>query len=206
MTQSYGWNLERLQHSRHINNQRWRVTSEDTALSRYQSTWIVRSQSAHWIVFLLSSLLPHRTAASYRPKRVGYVDALHTHTHAETVWWMRPGRRSVLAWPRVSDPRLTHCHAVATSLSRFQLSAELISRPRGSATANVGKLTPVNISLTLQCSDTVGCLGVRKSIRPVKTEWWGVGVVVCLERGADCLRMVQLMPQPSPNPIISCLI
>jgi len=31
-------------------------------------------------------------------------------------------------------------------------------------------------------------------------------VVVCLERGADCLHMVQLMPLPSPNPIISCLI
>ena len=37
-------------------------------------------------------------------------------------------------------------------------------------------------------------LDVRKSIRPVKIEWWGVGVVVCLERGADCLHMVQLMP------------
>ena len=36
-------------------------------------------------------------------------------------------------------------------------------------------------------------LGVRKSIRPVKIEWWGVGVVICLERGADCLHMVQLM-------------
>ena len=48
--------------------------------------------------------------------------------------------------------------------------------------------------------------GVRKSIRSVKIEWWGVGVVVCLERGADCLHMVQLMPLPSPNPIISWLI
>ena len=28
----------------------------------------------------------------------------------------------------------------------------------------------------------------------VKIEWWGVGVVVCLEQGADCLHMVQLMP------------
>jgi len=28
-----------------------------------------------------------------------------------------------------------------------------------------------------------------------KTEWWGVGVVICLERGAD-LRMAQLMPLP----------
>jgi len=49
-------------------------------------------------------------------------------------------------------------------------------------------------------------LGVRKSIRPVKIEWWGGGVVMCLERGADCLHVVQLIPLPSPNPIIFCLI
>ena len=28
-----------------------------------------------------------------------------------------------------------------------------------------------------------------------KNEWWGVGVVVCLERGAD-MHMAQLMPLP----------
>jgi len=28
-------------------------------------------------------------------------------------------------------------------------------------------------------------LGGRKDVRPVKTEWWGAGVVVCVERGAD---------------------
>jgi len=28
-----------------------------------------------------------------------------------------------------------------------------------------------------------------------KTEWWGAGVVICLERGAD-LHMSQLMPRP----------
>ena len=38
-------------------------------------------------------------------------------------------------------------------------------------------------------------LGGRKSIWPVKTEWWGAGAVVCLERGAD-LHMAQLMPLP----------
>jgi len=27
-----------------------------------------------------------------------------------------------------------------------------------------------------------------------KTEWWGAGVVICLERGAD-LHMAQLMPR-----------
>jgi len=38
-------------------------------------------------------------------------------------------------------------------------------------------------------------LGDRKGIRPVKNEWWGVGVVVCLEQGAD-LHMAQRMPLP----------
>ena len=38
-------------------------------------------------------------------------------------------------------------------------------------------------------------LGGRKGIRPVKTEWWHAGVVVCLERGAD-LHVAQLMPLP----------
>jgi len=37
-------------------------------------------------------------------------------------------------------------------------------------------------------------LGIRKSIWPVKIEWWGVVVVICLEWGLDCLHMVQLMP------------
>jgi len=38
-------------------------------------------------------------------------------------------------------------------------------------------------------------LGGRKGIRPVKTEWLGAGVVLCLEQGAD-LHMAQLMPLP----------
>jgi len=39
-------------------------------------------------------------------------------------------------------------------------------------------------------------LGGRKGIRPVKkTEWWGDGVVICLEQGAD-LHMAQLMLLP----------
>ena len=33
----------------------------------------------------------------------------------------------------------------------------------------------------------------RKGIQLVKTEWWGTGVVICLERGAD-LHMAELMP------------
>ena len=33
-----------------------------------------------------------------------------------------------------------------------------------------------------------------------KTEWWGTGMVICLEQGAD-LHMAQLMPLPL---IVSC--
>ena len=38
-------------------------------------------------------------------------------------------------------------------------------------------------------------LGDRKGIRPVKTEWWGAGMLICLEWGAD-LHIAQLMPLP----------
>ena len=31
-------------------------------------------------------------------------------------------------------------------------------------------------------------------------------MVICLEQGGDCLHMVQLMPLPSQNPIVSCQI
>ena len=31
-------------------------------------------------------------------------------------------------------------------------------------------------------------------------------MVICLEKGADCSHMAKLMPLPSPNPVISCLI
>jgi len=38
-------------------------------------------------------------------------------------------------------------------------------------------------------------LGGSKGIRPVTNEWWGAGVVMCLERGED-LHTAQLMPLP----------
>ena len=44
----------------------------------------------------------------------------------------------------------------------------------------------------LQCIDAVGWVAGRASGLK-KPEWWGAGVVVCLERGAD-LHMAQLMP------------
>ena len=50
---------------------------------------------------------------------------------------------------------------------------------------------------SLQCFDAVGWLVGRQEGHPAckKTEQWGAGVVICLERGAD-LHMTQLMPLP----------
>ena len=45
-------------------------------------------------------------------------------------------------------------------------------------------------------------LGGRKGIRPVKTEFWGTGMVICLERGATDLHMVQLMWLPPPSSFV----
>jgi len=44
----------------------------------------------------------------------------------------------------------------------------------------------------LQCFDAVGWVAGRASGLS-KTEWWGAGVVICMERCAD-LHMAQLMP------------
>jgi len=35
----------------------------------------------------------------------------------------------------------------------------------------------------------------RKGTRPVKTQWWGAGVVICLEQGGN-LHTAHLMPLP----------
>jgi len=42
----------------------------------------------------------------------------------------------------------------------------------------------------------------RQEGRPTckKAEWWCAGVIICLERGADCLHMAQLMPLPLTVP------
>ena len=49
-------------------------------------------------------------------------------------------------------------------------------------------------TVCLQCFDAVGWAAGRASGLK-KTERWGAGMVICLERGAD-LHMAQLMPLP----------
>jgi len=47
----------------------------------------------------------------------------------------------------------------------------------------------------LQCFDAVGWVAGRATGQQKKLEWWGAGMVICLERDAD-LHMAQLMPLP----------
>ena len=51
------------------------------------------------------------------------------------------------------------------------------------------------VILCLQCFDAVGWAAGRASGLYKNLEWWGTGVVICLERDAD-LHMAQLMPMP----------
>jgi len=50
---------------------------------------------------------------------------------------------------------------------------------------------PKHFFCFLQCFDAVDWVA-RKTSGRKKTEWWGAGVVICLEQGAD-LHMDQLM-------------
>ena len=58
---------------------------------------------------------------------------------------------------------------------------------------HVFKLELIDTALTMLI------LRQEERIRPVNIEWWGVGLVI-LERGADCLHMVKLMPLHPQTP------
>jgi len=78
--------------------------------------------------------------------------------------------------------------------------------PYVTADVNVHQIFPHFYCFSCGPSVLLHCqLGIKKSIRPVKVEQWGVGVVICLQRGADCLNMVQLMPlrPQTPSPVAS---
>jgi len=47
-------------------------------------------------------------------------------------------------------------------------------------------------------------LGGTKGIWPVKTDWWGAGMVICLERDAD-LHIAQLRYDTIRDAILTCV-
>ena len=130
----------------------------------------------------------------------------------KTVWW---GAGMVICLDRDADLHVAHLMPLpltASCFSKIQIGfAFLVPAYPGSPGKRAVKQVCVCVFFFfLQlCLPSVlwHCwVGVKKSIQPVKIEWWGVGVVISLEQGADCLHMVQLMPLPSPNPTISCPI
>jgi len=95
----------------------------------------------------------------------------------------------------VPQPTLTHS-AVQTS---NRLCNEVIPAPSYHITSqwlNYDGLWVVK-ALLRRC-----WLGGRKSIRPVKTEWRGTGVVICLERGA--IWFAYMFSWCHCHPIVSC--
>jgi len=52
------------------------------------------------------------------------------------------------------------------------------------------------IGMTFSCFSTLTLLvGRQQAYLACKNEWWGAGMVICMERGAD-LHMTRLMPLP----------
>ena len=78
-------------------------------------------------------------------------------------------------------------HGDISEIFTRKMAAEINWHRRGTKLCHCHPVLP---SVLWRC-----WLGSRKGVRPVKTEWWGAGVVICLERGAD-LHMAQLMPLP----------
>jgi len=92
--------------------------------------------------------------------------------------------------PTLDD--VSHCIDIRTWCALI-ISADDVAGPADKTHTDT---EPHYTSLSIVPSVLWRCwLGGRKGIRPVKTEWWGAGTVICLEQGAD-LHMVQLMPLP----------
>jgi len=72
--------------------------------------------------------------------------------------------------------------------SQMELFLSHYHNPVAAWQFNYKKITNCLVPSVLWCC----WLGGRKGIRPVKNEWWGVGMVVCLERGADLLMPLPL--------------
>jgi len=105
-------------------------------------------------------------------------------------WWSWFYQTSCRPTSRRYSPPVGGCLYMLYSISQWHLQY---------SSANihcVQKFSEIfeEIMICVQCFDT--WFGFRKSIRPVKIEWWGACMIIWLDWGADYLHMVQLMPLP----------
>ena len=113
--------------------------------------------------------------------------SLHSRRCRRRSWHSVPGRTLLPAWTMPAPARTGSC----ISVTSITLHLIVVTWPK-----RVNWLINYSINWIIKPSVLWRCwLGGKKGVRPVKTEWWGVGMVICLERRAD-LHMAQLMPLP----------
>ena len=148
------------------------------SLVRRACSQSVQSRSTWRELFCARDQLPLCITGSTSWGRLSWVHAMWTG-----LWSVYLGTRSVHIWHEL----------------RCRRDAEDVSLSRGRLAGSRTFPTPLLFS-GLPSLLWHSWLGVSKSIRPVNIEWWGVDVVICLEWGADCLHMVQLMPLHPKTP------
>jgi len=129
-----------------------------------------------------ASMGMYSCAAAHHGQNAWNASCMISHMNADCT-----SRKLCSSWLAVftSDHTHTHTHTHTRAHARTHTHRALLTRLQHS---------PVSPYLRQQTE----C--IRERNRPVKIEWWGVGVVICLERGADCLHLVQLMPLHSKTP------
>ena len=105
----------------------------------------------------------------------------HTHNHLTALCSGLPGRS-------VPEETVTHSHTSWSSNSIYQF-------PPSTTIHSILIVQFMCLTVLWHC-----WLGARKSIWPVKIKWWGVGVVICLERDTDCLHNGPADATASQNP------
>jgi len=102
---------------------------------------------------------------------------------------------------RTEAKALTNLHNVSPHIQSINVSRSAGRRQKSCSHKPTPRIVENQLFWVI-CSNTALAFSVcrcwaggRKGIRPVKTEWWGAGVVICLERGAN-LHTTQLMPLP----------
>ena len=90
------------------------------------------------------------------------------------------------AWFYISHKNVTLCYWLHWLIINFLASNFFI--------ATIFNVYLITWHLSCTFSALMPLVGRQEGHRACKkTEWWGTGVVICLERGADDLHMVQLI-------------
>ena len=104
----------------------------------------------------------------------------------------QPTQSSMLLWVIHTRTHYRTKHSHLTSAIKI---SQLLTFSDATNTTQVIVVDWRDSGCYLQCFDTVGWTSGRAS-GLLKIEWWGAGMVICLQRNANDLHMVQLMPLP----------